>query len=110
MTEMVDRAPRALGGAIVQRSVVGYSKYGQSMDRCDLELNEWAEHGIEEALDLAQYLIRVRGGAELLRRAFELFSTMDYDPAQGMPEIIGTWLGDYQKQFGECGDGTRPNA
>lgn len=41
-----------------QRSAVGVSKYGCTLDRNDLGLREWLQHAYEECLDQAQYLKR----------------------------------------------------
>jgi hypothetical protein len=42
------------------RSETGIRKYGTTLDRTDLTIKEWIEHAIEEALDLALYLERVK--------------------------------------------------
>lgn len=41
---------------LIQRDAMGKKKYGTSMDRGDLSTEEWAQHAVEEALDLAGYL------------------------------------------------------
>lgn len=45
---------------LLQRSVVGLSKYGVSTERTDLSLDQWLLHAIEEALDMSVYLQRIR--------------------------------------------------
>jgi hypothetical protein len=42
------------------RSETGIRKYGTTLDRTDLEVKQWINHAIEEALDLALYLERVK--------------------------------------------------
>lgn len=48
-TEYLIESLRARAGA-------GLAKYGTSLDRTDLTIEDWLQHGIEEALDLAGYL------------------------------------------------------
>ncbi len=38
----------------------GLNKYGVNTDRTDLSTEEWIQHAIEEALDLAVYLTRLK--------------------------------------------------
>ena len=45
---------------LLQRSVVGLSKYSVSTERTDLSLDQWLLHAIEEALDMSVYLQRIR--------------------------------------------------
>lgn len=45
---------------LLQRSVVGLSKYGVNTERTDLSLDQWLLHAIEEALDMSVYLQRIR--------------------------------------------------
>jgi len=42
------------------RSETGIRKYGTTLDRTDLSIKEWIDHSIEEALDLALYLERIK--------------------------------------------------
>ncbi len=42
------------------RSETGIRKYGTTLDRTDLTIKEWIDHSIEEALDLALYLERIK--------------------------------------------------
>lgn len=44
---------------IRDRSKKGYAKYGTTMTREDLSLRDWAQHALEEALDMAIYLKRI---------------------------------------------------
>jgi len=45
---------------LLQRSQVGLKKYGVGLDREDLTTEQWMDHAIEEALDLALYLTRLK--------------------------------------------------
>ncbi len=42
------------------RSETGIRKYGTTLDRTDLEVKQWIDHAIEEALDHALYLQRIK--------------------------------------------------
>lgn len=42
------------------RSETGIRKYGTTLDLTDLEVKQWIDHAIEEALDLALYLQKVK--------------------------------------------------
>ena len=39
-----------------ERSQVGIKKYGTTLERDDLSIEQWIEHAIEEAMDLTLYL------------------------------------------------------
>lgn len=43
-------------GDLVKREQRGIRKYGTTVDRIDLNEQEWLQHAYEEALDLALYL------------------------------------------------------
>ena len=45
---------------LLDRSNTGIKKYGVTLDREDLTLDEWVQHAREEALDLALYLTKVK--------------------------------------------------
>ena len=45
----------------------GKQTYGTTMDRDDLTTEEWLDHAIEEALDLAIYLTKVKRELEQLK-------------------------------------------
>ena len=49
------------------RSQKGKDTYGTTMDRTDLKFDDWLDHAIEEALDLAIYLTKIRKEFEGLR-------------------------------------------
>jgi hypothetical protein len=42
------------------RADKGKQTYGTTMDRDDLTTDEWLDHAIEEALDLAIYLTKIK--------------------------------------------------
>jgi hypothetical protein len=42
------------------RSETGIRKYGTTMDRSDLEVKQWIDHAIEECLDQALYLQKIK--------------------------------------------------
>jgi hypothetical protein len=42
------------------RSETGILKYGTTMDRTDLEVRQWIDHAIEESLDHALYLMKLK--------------------------------------------------
>ena len=56
----------AIVDMIRSRSEFGLNKYGVSMDRTDLSTEQWIQHAIEEMLDGAQYLYRIK--QELAKR------------------------------------------
>ena len=41
---------------LLQRSNAGVVKYGMTTDASPLELRDWLQHALEEALDMANYL------------------------------------------------------
>jgi hypothetical protein len=43
-----------------RRADVGKHKYGTTMDRDDLTREQWIDHAIEEALDFAIYLTKLK--------------------------------------------------
>lgn len=50
-----------------RRSDIGKHTYGTTMDRDDLSTEEWLDHAIEEALDLAIYLTKIKKEFEGLK-------------------------------------------
>jgi hypothetical protein len=42
------------------RSETGIRKYGTTLDRTDLEVKQWIDHAIEECLDQALYLQKLK--------------------------------------------------
>lgn len=45
---------------LLNRSEVGIKKYNTTLDRIDLEAEDWIEHAYQEALDFALYLKRLK--------------------------------------------------
>ena len=45
---------------IETRANKGFQTYGVTMDRDDLTREQWIDHAIEEALDLAIYLMKIK--------------------------------------------------
>ena len=43
-----------------KREERGLRKYGTTMDREDLSLNEWIQHALEESMDLCLYLTKIK--------------------------------------------------
>jgi hypothetical protein len=44
----------------LHRSRVGIEKYGTTLDRNDLSLEQWLDHAIEEAMDFCLYLTKIK--------------------------------------------------
>lgn len=49
---------------LLERSKVGISKYGVTVDGNNLTEKEWLQHALEEALDLANYIQKLILGKE----------------------------------------------
>jgi len=60
MTSVDDPIVREVIDRIEARSLAGIKKYGVSMTRPDITTEEWIDNTIEELLDAAVYLTRVR--------------------------------------------------
>lgn len=56
---MVDNVVNSVVQKYKQRSEVGISKYGVTLDRDDLSTLEWLQHAQEEAMDLSLYLEKI---------------------------------------------------
>lgn len=50
----------AIVDKFIDRARVGKAKYGTDLDREDLNLYDWCEHSIQEAMDLILYLKKVQ--------------------------------------------------
>jgi hypothetical protein len=69
--EILNRKPSTVERAcklIQGRANIGQVKYGVSIDRDDLTASDWAQHALEEMLDGAQYLIRLKDEMEALQK------------------------------------------
>ena len=56
---MKDTIVEAVRQDLLDRSERGIAKYGTTMDRGDLSLEEWIQHALEEAMDLSLYLKKI---------------------------------------------------
>lgn len=55
---MRDSIVDAVRQDLLVRSQLGIKKYGVTLDRTDLSLQDWLQHAYEETLDQANYLKR----------------------------------------------------
>lgn len=53
---------------LLQRSQAGINKYGTTLDRTDLKPSEWCQHALEEALDFAGYILRLKKDLEKIEK------------------------------------------
>ena len=53
-----------------QRHKAGLKKYGVTVDRTDLKLEDWIQHAIEELLDGAAYLTRIKDNLKESKRGY----------------------------------------
>ena len=56
---VVDTNVEQVREKLLQRSIVGLSKYGVTTERTDLSDLQWLRHAQEEAMDLAVYLEKI---------------------------------------------------
>ena len=57
---MRDSITERIINLIETRADKGFQTYGVTMDRDDLTAEQWFDHAIEEALDLAIYLTKIK--------------------------------------------------
>ena len=57
---MRDSITKKIINLIETRADKGFQTYGVTMDRDDLTPEQWIDHAIEEALDLAIYLTKIK--------------------------------------------------
>ena len=55
-----DSVVRRVNEKFVSRAEVGYAKYGNTMDRDDLTVEEWITHAQEELMDMLLYMEKLR--------------------------------------------------
>jgi hypothetical protein len=55
-----DKVVFQIAAMLKSRSEKGITKYGVTLDRTDLNIDEWIQHAIEECLDQALYLQRIK--------------------------------------------------
>lgn len=58
--ELPDTNVMRVRAALLARSQAGYSKYGTTTDRTDIDLAGWLQHLQEELLDAAVYVERLK--------------------------------------------------
>jgi hypothetical protein len=58
--KMVDPIVESVVSELRSRSILGVDKYGVTLARDDLSLEQWVQHALEEAMDLALYLKRIK--------------------------------------------------
>ena len=60
MSDKITACPiaTAVAADIMHRAEVGLRKYGVTLARDDMELEDWLQHAYEECLDQAEYLKR----------------------------------------------------
>lgn len=67
--------------ALTSREALGLRKYGHTLDRRDLNHRDFLQHGLEEALDLANYLQAAIQRSDTSTRAYK-------DLLQRMEKIV----------------------
>ena len=60
MSEVKDKHVEAIRQSLLERMVRGYSKYGVTTERTDIDLLGWLQHLQEELLDAAVYVERLK--------------------------------------------------
>lgn len=58
--EECDSIVKSIVTQFVSRAEVGRNKYGQTLDRNDLTVDQWIQHAIEESMDHILYLEKLR--------------------------------------------------
>jgi F0F1-type ATP synthase membrane subunit b/b' len=57
---MKDSIVESIVAQYQQRAEFGYKKYGMTMDREDLDIQDWIEHAKQEAMDFTLYLEKLK--------------------------------------------------
>ena len=63
--EITDKVVLAVMAKYAQRSATGLKKYGTTLQREDLTLDQWINHLLEELMDATLYLSRIKKEIEL---------------------------------------------
>lgn len=63
-TQQTDPHIEAIRQILLERSNTGISKYGTTLARSDLKPSQWAQHLLEELLDAAGYVHRLKTDLE----------------------------------------------
>lgn len=58
--ECSDSIVRAVVAKFLQRSAIGVTKYGVTLDRTDLGASDWIQHAQEELMDGILYLEKLK--------------------------------------------------
>jgi hypothetical protein len=58
--KMVDPIVESVVSELRVRSALGVNKYGVTLARDDLSLEQWVQHALEECMDMALYLKRIK--------------------------------------------------
>lgn len=63
--EVKDQVVLSVMAKYAERSATGLRKYGTTLDREDLTLDQWINHLLEELMDATLYLSRIKKEIEL---------------------------------------------
>ena len=63
--EVTDKVVLSVMAKYAERSATGLKKYGTTLDRDDLTLDQWINHLLEELMDATLYLSRIKKEIEL---------------------------------------------
>jgi hypothetical protein len=63
--EITDKVVLSVMAKYAERSATGLRKYGTTLDREDLTLDQWINHLLEELMDATLYLSRIKKEIEL---------------------------------------------
>lgn len=61
--EIKDSIVKEIVNKFISRSELGIKKYGTTLDRNDLTIEEWVDHAVEECMDLMLYLYKIKKDA-----------------------------------------------
>lgn len=64
---MKDKHVQSVKAKFEARSQTGINKYGVTLERDDLSLEDWITHAQEEAMDLTLYLERLKEEVQLIK-------------------------------------------
>lgn len=67
----IDAVSKCILACFLQRSEVGYKKYGVDLDRTDLKLSDWYQHAKEEGMDLVLYLEKIKKSYNIIEKVNE---------------------------------------
>ena len=64
--EVTDKVVLSVMAKYAERSATGLKKYGTTLDREDLTLDQWINHLLEELMDATLYLERIKKDIALI--------------------------------------------